>query len=724
MLYRVFVTALLFTVAIDARAQSSSVLRAAPAGLNDPKAGEWPLVGRDYSNQHYSPLDQVTRANVGQLAPRLLFQLQMAAGAGGAEAAPVVVGSRMYATTNYGVVTALDLRTRKQLWRYEPKLGIAKPCCGPVNRGVAVANGLVYLGTLDSRLIALDADKGSVKWEVVNNDPDSAYSITMAPVVAEGLVIVGSSGGEFPTRGNVTAYDATTGARVWRWYAIPSPEDGGWWGKWTPTAPTGESLSRDIAAERADSAKFPNTWMIGGGPVWAQPAYDVESKTLYVTVGNPAPSNDGTGRPGDNLYTVSVVALDVATGKMRWYFQAVPHDVWDYDLATPPVIARVDGRKLLLVGSKMGWLYVLDASSGKLVRRSDPFVEQQNIFTVPTADGIVSAPGPIGGANWPPSAYSPRTGLLYVVASHATFTLTRASTEAETGKIFIGGDQKLHQDDAPYGVLAAVSPATGRVAWHQRLPLLMSGALVTAGDVVFVGDGDGWFRAFDARTGKQLWQFFAGAGVNAPAISFEVDGEQMIAVVAAGSRYSELHGSALLVFGVGTRSTAQQPVLVADARAKADVATQGEPAAAFPPTNATRVNRYLAYNAEAKTAFIELDADQPFGFDDATQGGRTFHVPLGWEVQVRLRNRDAAPHSARIVATSAPFGLTLPVAAFADAETPNAETGTRANGTDSFQFRAKRAGQFVIACAVPGHASAGMFLHLRIAPDITVPALR
>ena len=186
---------------------------------------------------------------------------------GGAEATPIVADGRMYVTTDYDVVTAIDLRTKKQLWRYEPTLGIAKPCCGPVNRGVALAHGAVYLGTLDSRLIALDATTGTVRWEVVNSDPDSGYSITMAPVVVGERVIVGTSGGEFPTRGSVTAYDARTGARLWRWYAIPSPEEGGWWGKWAPNAPTGESLGRDIRKERADSSRYPDSWKTGGGPV-------------------------------------------------------------------------------------------------------------------------------------------------------------------------------------------------------------------------------------------------------------------------------------------------------------------------------------------------------------------------------------------------------------------------------------------------------------------------
>src|SRR5436190_2146013 len=247
-------------------APSQSVASTATGlSLEQPNRGDWPLVGRDYGNQHYSPLRQINASTIERLAPRALLQLQLEGASPGAEAAPVFVDGRMYTTTNYDVVTAFDMRHRTQLWRYVPKLGVAKPCCGPVNRGVAVANGMVYLGTLDSRVIALDQDSGTVRWQVVTNDPDSAYSITMAPTVVGDRVIVGSSGGEFATRGNVTAYDARTGAQLWRWYAIPSPEEGGWWGKWTPKAPTGESLDRDIAQERADSARYADSWKGGGG---------------------------------------------------------------------------------------------------------------------------------------------------------------------------------------------------------------------------------------------------------------------------------------------------------------------------------------------------------------------------------------------------------------------------------------------------------------------------
>ncbi len=634
----------------------------------------------------------------------------------GAEATPIVVDGRLYVSTDYDVVTAFDLRSKKQLWRYAPTIDKGKPCCEPVNRGVALANGTVYLGTLDARVIALDAGTGSVRWEAVNADADSGYSITMAPVVVGNRVIVGTSGGEFPTRGSVTAYDATTGARLWRWYAIPSPNEGGWWGKWTTTAPTGEPLGRDIAQERADSATYAESWRSGGGPVWAQPAYDAESGTLFVTVGNPAPSNDGRRRPGDNLYTGSIVALDITTGVMRWYFQAVPHDVWDYDLATPPVIVADGNRKLLLVPSKMGWVYMLDASNGRLIHRSEPFVPQLNLFTVPTQEGVAIAPGPAGGANWPPSAYSAATGLLYVLGTHFAFTLSRADAEAQKGELWIGGKQIPVAAESTYGTISAIHPSTGKIAWQRRTSWLWSGALATAGGLVFVGDNDGWLRAYDAGTGRTLWEFFCGAGVNAPPVSFELDGEQFIAVVAAGSRYSEVRGSALLIFGLGA-GRVDRPIVVQSASSSLG-ADRAEP---WPPDSATRARPNLAYSTAQRMAWIGVDADgRAMSFNAAARGGETFVVPLGWTVEIRLRNRDASPHSARIVSAMDTLPMSLPPASFPGAESLNAEAGLAYGRSEVFRFKAERAGKFLIACAVPGHAAAGMYVRLVVQPDVSV----
>jgi hypothetical protein len=432
---------------------------------------------------------------------------------------------------------------------------------------------------------------------------------------------------------------------------------------------------------------------------------------VFVVTGNPAPSNDGRRRPGDNLYTASVVALDVATGAVRWYFQAVPHDVWDYDFATPPVVVVEGGRKLVLVPSKMGWVYVLDAATGRFIRHSDAFVPQRNLFAVPTETGVVTAPGPVGGANWPPSAYSSATDLLYVLGTHFAFTLSRTDAEAKKGELWIGGDQKPVEAESTYGTISAIRPSTGKIVWQRKTSWLWSGALATASGLVFVGDNDGWLRAYDAHTGRTLWEFFCGAGVNAPPISYELDGEQFIAVVAAGSRYSDLHGSALLVFGIGAGRSGEPTA--------ATVVTQssGERDAPWPSDSATRAAPNLAYSSAQRTAWIGVDADpSAMSFNAAARGGETYIVPLGWTVEIRLRNRDAAPHSVRIIPAVDTLTPTLPAASFQGAESASAESGLAYGRSEVLRFKADRAGKFLIACAVPGHAAAGMYLRLVVQP--------
>jgi alcohol dehydrogenase (cytochrome c) len=514
-----------------------------------PQPGEWLTYGRQYNNHRFSPLAHINRDNLSRLTPRWRLQLEVPQ-PGGLQVTPLIADGRMYVTASHDVAFAVDLRTRAQLWRYEHKLSTVRFCCGPNNRGVALGHGLVYMATLDAHVVALDAATGAVRWDVTAADAAGGYSFTMAPIVIDDLVIVGSSGGEFGTRGFVAAYSALSGDPVWRWYTVPSPEEGGWLGKWAAATPTGEDLHRDLEQERSDVAKYENAWKSGGVPVWANPAYDADLGLLYIATGNPTPSNDGTVRPGDNLYGASVVALDVKTGKLRWYFQAVPHDVWDYDFGNPPVIIEQSGRKLLLEAGKMGFVYVLDAGTGALVRRSEAFVPQNNLFVAPPVDGIVSAPGPAGGANWPPSAYSPLTNLLYVVGLDWPFVVSRrTSPEPKPGEMYIGGGQR--PEGLPQGVLSAIDPAIGKLVWQVKGDPLWSGALVTAGNLVFVGDVSGRYRAYDARTGERLWDFDAGVGVNAPGVSFELDGEQFIAVAAGGSRYSKTRGSTIIIFGLG-----------------------------------------------------------------------------------------------------------------------------------------------------------------------------
>src|SRR5262245_40684983 len=389
---------------------------------------EWRSYGRDNTNQRYSPLDQINTTNVSGLALAWKHDTRPASvppvqGLFKQESTPIVADGVVYYTYPGPQVFALDAATGRELWRFATTgNSTIKVCCGPNNRGVAVANGLVYVATLDARVMALDAKTGNVAWTTRAADGSRGYSFTMAPLVADGKVIVGVAGGEFEIRGFVDAYDVKTGARVWRFWTIPSPAEGGWWGTWATTTPEGDKLPRDIARERADSAKHPDTWQQGGAPVWTTPSYDAALGLIYFGTGNPGADYDDSARPGDNLYTTSIVAVDIKTGKHRWHYQMVPHDTWDYDAANPTVLvdAIVNGARVPAVAhaGKTGWVYVLDRRSGKRIVRSDEFVPRENMFGAVTTAGVRIAPGFTGGANWQPMAYSPRTGLLYVRAQH------------------------------------------------------------------------------------------------------------------------------------------------------------------------------------------------------------------------------------------------------------------------------------------------------------------
>ena len=523
----------------------------APSDLVAPSPGEWLNYGRTYDNQRYSPLSQVTARNVQQLVPVAVYQMNVHR-ADGLEATPIVAGGVMYMTTSHNSVLAFDLRTNRRLWQHDRRAERAAFCCGPVNRGVAIGGDKVFMATLDAHLVALDAKTGAVKWDIVTHPADSGYSNTAAPLVIGNKVIIGVAGGEYGIRGSVSAYDTESGRLIWLFFTVPAPSEGGWWGKWTMTTPWGDRLPRNIGAERADSAKYANTWRMGGAPVWVTPAYDAELGLIYFGTGNPSPSNDGVGRPGDNLYNNSTVAIDAETGKLRWYVQHIAHDLWDYDLPNPPVLVRVNGRKLVLHAAKEGWTYIMDATTGELVRRSDAFVPQENMFVAPDEKGVLMRPGIFGGANWPPSSYSPQTGLMYVPARDRPNMALRAETEFEAGKLFIGGSHARIPGNEPKGILAAIDVATGKIKWKSDRPTwVWGGTLATAGGLVFMGESDGWFRAYDAFTGRVLWSYFCGAGVDSSPITYELDGRQYVAVPAGGIRYAQLKGNALFIFALG-----------------------------------------------------------------------------------------------------------------------------------------------------------------------------
>ena len=529
------------------RMVTDQILRAAPATREG-----WYTYGRDWSNQRYVPLAEINRETVAFLEPVWQHDLDLYFRRSARnESTPLVVDDLLIYTDLNNLVIAVDARNGQERWRYQPVLGPLALCCGMVNRGVAVYGDKVYIATLDARVIALHRMDGSVAWDVHAAEPSQGYSFTMAPLAAAGKIIVGASGGEFQIRGFVDAYDPETGQRLWRFWTTPSPEQGGWYGRWSQTTPDGEWLPRDIAAEKRDSARFADAWRKGGAPVWSTPAYDPELALLFVGTGEPS-AVDGGVPPGDNLYSTSLIAIDMATGQMRWYYQMVPHNLWNLDAASPPVLfdVTVGDSTIPAVGhaGKTGWVYVLDRRTGRQLRRSDPFIPLENIFPTPTLDGTRASPGVFGGSNWPPPAYSPRTGLLYVLGSYMPMRFVLDSAHASTGERdpFAYAHFEKLPDSLRFGIFSAIDVNTGRIRWQKKVRghLMYGGALATEAGLVFFGSSQGWLYALDSETGRTLWRGRAARGFVGPPISFLVEGHQRIAITSQRG---------LMVFGLPAR---------------------------------------------------------------------------------------------------------------------------------------------------------------------------
>jgi PQQ-dependent dehydrogenase (methanol/ethanol family) len=511
----------------------------------------WAIYGHDYTNQRYSPLAQITSANVGSLRMAWMFQTGISR-LGSFETSPTVVDGVMYLTTPYNTAMAVDTRSGQQIWRYEHKPSITAPiyCCGPNNRGVAISGNTVYMGTLDSRLVALDSKTGAVKWDVEVADPEAGYSLTITPLIVDNFVIIGSSGAEYGIRGFVKAYDKSDGKLQWTFYTLP---DKGWEGNFAEKTGEGEDLKRNIAAEKAAMAQYGDAWKRGGGSVWMTPAYDPASHNLFFAVGNPSPDLDGTVRPGDNLYTESIVAIDARTGEYKWHYQQVPHDVWDFDATSPPVIVKLkNGKTAVAEAGKTAFVYVLDAETGKLIRKSDEFNRHENYFVQPTPEGVRMLPGANGGSEWSPTAVNPTLGYMYVLGLEQPMNYITHSAPYEKGKLWLGSAFKAVPGEKQWGTFTAINLNTGKRAWQVKTDQpMIGGALATAGNLVFTGEGNGHFNAYDARTGKTLWSFVGGAGCNAPPVTYSVDGKQYIAV-ACGGNYQLGYplGDAVLVFAL------------------------------------------------------------------------------------------------------------------------------------------------------------------------------
>ena len=508
----------------------------------------------NYEQTRYYPGSQVNTGNVQNLKPAFIFQTAVLESM---ETAPLVVNGVMFLTTSFNHVYAIDAATGTEFWHYKHKMGpITTFCCGPNNRGVAAYDGMVYMGTLDAKLVALDAKTGAVKWEVQIADPDKGYSETMAPTAVDGKVLIGTNGGEYGIRGFLKAFDAKSGKLLWTFYTIP---DKGHEGVWAENDATGRNMHRDIAAEKKQLAsKGGDFYKTLGGGVWMTPAIDRKAKTVFFVVGNPSPDLYGTERPGDNLYTDSMVAVDLNSGKHKWHYQYIAHDVWDLDAVSPPILAQAmdqNGKMVDVVihGGKTGHIYVHERATGKLIRFSEAMIPQENMWVLPTPQGARMLPGANGGVEWSPMAFNPGTRLAYALNLHQPMTYhVEAANYPGGSKLWLGGAFKTIASEKQWGRLSAVNVDTGKVAWkYDTEQPLIGGALATAGGLVFFGEGNGWFKALDAKSGKLLWQYNAGAGVNAPPVSYSVNGKQYVAVAAGGNTQIDFkRGNSVVVFSL------------------------------------------------------------------------------------------------------------------------------------------------------------------------------
>lgn len=522
---------------LDAQVTSDRLLRAASEPEN------WLTYSGAYASQRHSLLRQIDLSNVRNLEQKWVLQNQVF---GAWQSSPLVVNGVMYLTQRPNDVMAVDAKTGRMFWLYRyTNSGVQQVCCGANNRGVAMLGDTLFMGTLDAHLVAIDAKNGRPLWNIAVADDKLAYSITLAPLVIKGKVIVGVGGAEYGIRGFVAAYDAHTGKELWRFYTVPEPGQ-----------PGSDTWAGDA-------------WRTGGGSVWVTGSYDPALNLTYWGVGNPGPDWNPDQRPGDNLYTDSVVALDADTGTLKWHYQFTPNDAYDYDAVQVPVLVDMDWRgvpsKVMLWANRNGFFYVLDRVTGRFLSGT-PFVKvnwasgfdnKGRPIQTPQPAGMPTWPGNQGGTNWYSPSYSPRTGLFYVSAWVNYASIYRKETVTyEPGRRFNGGGFQVvaPTPDAPtvgigrrspinnwtdavgHGAVIAIDPRTGQQKWKfDQYDVTDSGILTTATDLLFTGGREGYFHALDARTGALLWKVSLGGQIVNGPISYAVDGTQYVAVISGNS---------------------------------------------------------------------------------------------------------------------------------------------------------------------------------------------
>jgi quinohemoprotein ethanol dehydrogenase len=585
---RIFVTAALVAALGLAPAFSTSDLGALPAN-------DWITNGGSLANQRYSPLTEVDTSNVAQLKGVWWTHLNGSALAAkySAESQPLEYQGVIYVSTGMDDVFAVNADTGKILWQYKGNLdqNISTVCCGWMSRGVALGDGKVYIGQLDGKLVALDQSSGKVAWSTLVARWQDGYTITSAPLYVDGMVITGVAGGEYGIRGRLTAFDAKTGKEVWRFYTVPGPGQTG-----HETWPQNN-----------------NAWMRGGASIWQTPSVDPKLGLIYFSTGNASPDNDGSSRAGKNLFSASMVALDLKTGKLRWYYQMVHHDIWDYDAPSPTVLfdATINGKRVQGIGEaeKTGWLYLLDRTNGQPIfpiperavlqdaRQktwpTQPFPSTQEFvphtlssaqiaavkkaadadaggtpvkmtyqhqaFTPYWKQMVVITPGNAGGNNWPPASYNPNIHMLFVCAQEEAEGATAETVELPQGKPGQVGEFNGSVRTAGNGfgkntgTFSAFDVTTGKIVWQKVWPgeSCFSGSVTTAGNLVFVGRNTGELQAYNATTGDLLWKWQTGAGANDTATIFQRNGHEYVAFYAGGNGLAFTpHGDNLWVFGL------------------------------------------------------------------------------------------------------------------------------------------------------------------------------
>jgi len=492
-------------------------------------------------SQRYTLLNQITPANAANMELQWVWQARSLEKF---EATPLVVDGVMYTVQAPNDVVALDAATGRVfwIWSYIPSQE-SRVCCGRVNRGLAILGDTLYMGTIDAHLVAIDAKNGKPLWDNRIGKPESGYSLTHAPLIVKDKVIVGVAGGEYGIRGFIAAYDAKTGAEAWRFNTIPGPGEAGH-----------ETWLNDA-------------WKTGGGSIWVTGSYDADLNLTYWGIGNPGPDWNGDPRPGDNLYTDSVVALDADTGKLKWHYQFSPHDEFDYDSVEVPVLADVEWRgaprKIMYWANRNGLFYAIDRENGQFLS-GKPFVEVNwmNGFDergrpmripgkVPSTEGTLIYPGNQGGTNWYSPSFSSHTGLFYIStwAGYSSLYVKRVD-EYKEGNQYNGGtprspvpftrsSQNFRKADEGYGAVRAIDPKTGERKWEFRMSdITEAGILTTASDVLFSGGREGYFYALDARSGALLWKANLGGSISAGPMSYSVGGRQYVSISAGNSLFT------------------------------------------------------------------------------------------------------------------------------------------------------------------------------------------